>query len=268
MTAMEHLALQGRHALVTGGSRGIGWAVAARLLACGARVTLMGRDAAALREAAERLMRERAAQPDHVAWVAGDVARRGSVEAAFDQARSRAGGINILVNNAGQAVSERFDRLDEAEWQRMLEVNLSGVFHCTQAALPHMQAAGWGRIVNVASTAGLMGYAYASAYCAAKHGVIGLTRALALELAGKGITVNAVCPGYTETAIVQDAIRNISGKTGVDAVQARAMLTARNPQRRLVLPEEVAEAVTWLCLPASSSVNGQAIAVDGGETAG
>jgi NAD(P)-dependent dehydrogenase (short-subunit alcohol dehydrogenase family) len=128
-----------------------------------------------------------------------------------------------------------------------------------------MLDAGWGRIVNVASTAGLTGYGYVSAYCAAKHGVIGLTRALALELAAKGITVNAVCPGYTETDIVEDAVANIVAKTGRSAEQARAELAARNPQKRMVQPEEVASAVAWLCLPQSAAMNGQAIAVAGGE---
>src|SRR5690606_29060435 len=136
------------------------------------------------------------------------------------------------------------------------------------ACLPGMIQGGWGRIVNVASTAGLVGYGYVSAYCAAKHGVIGLTRALAIELGGKGVTVNAVCPGYTDTDIVRDAVANISAKTGADQDKALGQLTARNPQGRLVQPEEVAAAIAWLCLPASSAMNGHALPVDGGETAG
>jgi 3-hydroxybutyrate dehydrogenase len=170
-----------------------------------------------------------------------------------------------LVNNAGQAVSQRFDRTDAALWQSMLAVNLTGTFNCIQAALPAMLEAGWGRIVNVASTAGLIGYAYVSAYCAAKHGVVGLTRALALETARKGVTVNAVCPGYTETDIVRDAVQNIVAKTGMSNGEARAKLAERNPQGRLVQPDEVAHAVLLLCMPAASAINGQAIAVDGGE---
>ena len=219
------LPLAGRHALVTGGARGIGLACARALLQRGARVTLLGRDGAALDAAADSL------------------ASLGQV----------------------QAVSQRFDRTDAALWQSMLDVNLTGTFHCIQAALPGMLQEKWGRVINVASTAGLIGYGYVSAYCAAKHGVIGLTRSLALETAQKGITVNAVCPGYTETDIVRGAVSNIVDKTGMTPDAARAKLAERNPQGRLVQPEEVAETVAWLALPASASVNGQAIAVDGGE---
>lgn len=252
--------LNGRHALVTGGSRGIGFAVAQQLAGLGARITLMGRDAAALDEAAGRLSGQA-----RVGFVRGDIAQRGQVLQAFTQAREAVGPIDILVNNAGQAESQRFDRVDEETWQRMIAVNLSGTFHCMQAALPDMLERKWGRIVNVASTAGLIGYAYVSAYCAAKHGVIGLTRALALEVARKGITVNAVCPGYTETDIVHGAVENIVNRTGVSPDQARATLAERNPQGRLVQPDEVARAVAWLCLPDAGSINGQAIPVDGGE---
>jgi NAD(P)-dependent dehydrogenase (short-subunit alcohol dehydrogenase family) len=147
----------------------------------------------------------------------------------------------------------------------MLAVNLTGTYHCVHEALPAMLARRAGRIVNVASTAGLVGYAYCAAYCAAKHGVVGLTRALALELATRNITVNAVCPGYTDTDIVRDALANIQAKTGRSAAEATAALVATNPQQRLVRPEEVANAVLWLCLPGSDSITGQSIAVAGGE---
>jgi NAD(P)-dependent dehydrogenase (short-subunit alcohol dehydrogenase family) len=190
-----------------------------------------------------------------------DVSDAASVEAAF----GRAGAVDILVNNAGQAASAPILRTDGEKWQRMLDVNLTGAYHCIQAALPGMLDGGWGRIVNVASTAGLTGYRYVAAYCAAKHGLVGLTRALALELATKGITVNAVCPGYTETGIVQDAVANIVRKTGRSEQQARAELAAGNPQGRLVQPDEVAHAVAMLCMPAAAAMNGQAIAVAGGE---
>jgi 3-hydroxybutyrate dehydrogenase len=248
------------HALVTGAARGIGLMVARRLLQQGCRVTLTGRNVQALEQAAQQL------EPlGEVGFVAGDVGRAESVSAAFAKAREQFGPVDILVNNAGQAVSERFDRMTEQAWHSMLSVNLTGTFHCIQAALPDMLAQKWGRIVNVASTAGLQGYAYVSAYCAAKHGVVGLTRSLALEVAKKGITVNAVCPGYTETDLVRDALDNIMKKTGMTLDEARAKLAESNPQGRLVQPEEVADAVAWLCQPGAGAVNGQSIPVDGGE---
>ena len=252
-----------RHILVTGGARGIGRSVTQALLAQGARVTVLGRslpDAQALRtltgsdEAAERL---------HA--VAADVSDPEAVAAAFAAARARFGAIDTLVNNAGQASSAPALKTDLALWQRMLAVNLTGAWVCTQQALPGMMDAGWGRVVNVASTAAQRGYAYVSAYCAAKHGVLGLTRALALELATRGVTVNAVCPGFTETDLLADSVANIMAKTGRTEEQARADLAAGNPQKRLIQPQEVADAVLWLCQPGSGSVTGQAISVSGGE---
>lgn len=251
--------LSGRHALVTGGGRGIGAAIARSLLEQGAAVSLLGRDRPTLEAAA----REMSALGE-VACFAADVADPDAVGAAFTDAAAR-GTIDILVNNAGQAHSAPFLKTDARLWRDMMSVNLEGTFHCTQAALPGMLGKGWGRIVNVASTAGLTGYAYVSAYCAAKHGVIGLTRALAIELAAKGVTVNAVCPGYTDTDMVRETVANIVQKTARSAEQARAELAAGNPQKRLVAPEEVANAVVWLCLPQSAAMNGQAIAVAGGE---
>ncbi|HVL77335.1 MAG TPA: SDR family NAD(P)-dependent oxidoreductase [Noviherbaspirillum sp.] len=257
------LPLADRHALVTGGARGIGAAIADALLEQGARVTLLGRDAAALETArADMAARFGAAR---VATANADIARREQLERAFAEAAQRMGPIAILVNNAGQAQSAPIGKTDAALWERMLAVNLTGSFHCTQLALPGMLEQGYGRIVNVASTAGLIGYSYVSAYCAAKHGVVGFTRALALELATTGVTVNAVCPGFTETDIVRDAVANIVAKTGRSEQQARAELAARNPQKRLIQPEEVANAVAWLCLPASASITGQALPVAGGE---
>ena len=252
--------LAGKHAFVTGGGRGIGAAVALALLTHGARVTIAGRNVDTLATTAGDL-----AQSGEVNHVGVDIELGESVMRAFDMARAHFGPVDILVNNAGQAQSAPFSATDEALWQHMLAVNLTGTFHCIHAALPDMLASGWGRIVNVASTAGLTGYKYVSAYCAAKHGVIGLTRSLALEVAMKGITVNAVCPGYTETDIVRDAIANIVANTGHTEAAARANLAAGNPQKRLVQPEEVANAVAWLCLPGSDAMNGQALAVAGGE---
>lgn len=249
-----------RHALVTGGGRGIGAAIAAALLAAGHRVTITGRDRPAL-----EAMRRESAAPERCQAVVMDVAERDSVDRGLAEARAGFGALEILVNNAGQAASAPFQRTDAELFQRMLAVNLGGVFHCSQAVLPDMVAAGWGRIVNIASTAGLVGYAYVSAYCAAKHGVIGLTRALALEYAAKGITVNAVCPGYTDTDIVNSAVANIVAKTGRAADEVRAELAKGNPMKRLVTPPEVADTALWLCGEAAASINGQSIAVAGGE---
>ncbi len=247
-----------RHALVTGGGRGIGAAIATALVAAGYRVSITGRDAGKLAAFANSL-------GEHCRAVGMDVGDRASIEAGMAAARAAFGPIDVLVNNAGQAESAPFHKMDAALFERMISVNLMGVFHCTQAALPDMLAAKMGRIINIASTAGLVGYAYVSAYVVAKHGVIGLTRSLALELASKGITVNAVCPGYTETDIVKDAVANIMAKTGRSEEEARAELAKGNPMRRLVQPQEVADAVLWLAGEGASSITGQSIAVAGGE---
>jgi 3-hydroxybutyrate dehydrogenase len=251
--------LEDRHALVTGGSRGIGLAIARAFVAEGARVTLLGRDRKRLETAATGL-------GGNVQIVAADVADAGQVESAFEVARNRSGPIQILVNNAGQAVSRPLAKTDTAFWHQTIGVNLTGTYLCTQQALAGMLEGGFGRIVNVASTAGLTGYAYCTAYCAAKHGVVGFTRALAREVATRNVTVNAVCPGYTETDIVHEAIANIRAKTGRTEQEAVATLVASNPQGRFVQPDEVANAVLWLCLPGSESVTGQSIGVSGGET--
>ncbi len=250
--------LAGRHALVTGGGRGIGAAIAKSLAAAGARMTLLGRTASHLDETAIGL-------PGSTVTVTADVTDPKQVGRAFAEAREAAGEISILVNNAGRPASRAMAKSDEAFWREILEVNLTGTYHCTRAAIPAMLAANWGRIVNVSSTAGLRGYAYCTAYCAAKHGVIGMTRALALEVVKTGITVNAVCPGYTDTGVVRDAIRRISEKTARSEAHAYEALVSFNPQERLVKPEEVANAVLWLCLPGSESMTGQSIAIAGGE---
>jgi len=250
--------LQNRHALVTGGGQGIGAAIARLLVAQGANVTVLGRKL----ETVQALV---TVYPDRMHAVSADVSDAAQVDAAFASARQRFGRISILVNNAGQASSAPFLKIDAALWNQMLAVNLTGTLLCTQAAVPDMLAGGWGRVVNIASTAGLTGYAYVAAYCAAKHGVVGLTRALALEFAKKGLTVNAVCPGYTETDIVRSSIANVVAKTGRSEAQARAEFTAGNPQGQLVQPEEVADTVAWLCGPGASAITGQSIAVCGGE---
>ncbi len=252
--------LAGRHALVTGGGKGIGAAVARALAERGAKLTLVGRTLSQLEAQAAEL---RSLTEVHCEAV--DISSAESVDAGFANAAAKLGPIVILVNNAGQAVSAPFVKTSLDAWNQMLNVNLTGTYLGIKAVLPGMLAAGWGRIVNVASSAGLIGYPYVVAYCASKHGVIGLTRALALELAQKKITVNAVCPGYTETDIVREAIANIQSKTGRSADEARAELAKHNPQGRLVQPEEVANSVLWLCLPGAEAVTGQSISVSGGE---
>ena len=250
-------ALEGRHAVVTGGGRGIGAAIASALADAGARITLMGRSEAALQEKASALPAAQA--------IRCDVTEEAGVAAAFAEATRAFGPVTILVNNAGAAASAPFVRISLELFRGMLEVNLIGTFLCSRAALPDMLEVGSGRIVNVASVAGLKGAAYASAYCAAKHGVIGLTRALALETVSKGITVNAVCPSYTDTDMARAAIANIVEKTGRSAEQAEAELVGKNPQGRLIRPEEVAATALWLCAPGTEAITGQAIAVAGGE---
>jgi len=255
-TATSHLA--GQHALVTGGGRGIGAATAAALTAEGARVTILGRNETVLQQAVQAGWAE--------AYVTADVTDEAGVAAAVTAAAARAGAVQILVANAGGAATAPFLKSDAAMFARLIELNLMGVVHAVRAVLPGMQAARAGRIVAIASTASLKGYAFTSAYVAAKHAVLGLVRSLALETARHGVTVNAVCPGFTQTDLVEDSIRTIVAKTGRSPEDAATELTKFNPQGRFVQPDEVANAVVWLCGRQAASVNGQAIAVDGGET--
>ena len=250
--------LTGHHAVVTGAGQGIGAAIARALAAQGARLTLMGRRLDALQALAAEL-------PGGAVAVSVDVSDEAAVQRAFVAARAAHGPISLLVNNAGQAEAAPFGKTSLALWQRLIAVNLTGTFLCTQQALPDMLAARHGRVVNIASTAGQRGYAYVSAYVAAKHGVVGLTRALALEVAKKGITVNAVCPGYTETEILTASIAKVVATTGRSEAEARAEFEKSNPQGRIVQPIEVAAAVLWLCSDGAGAVTGQCISVSGGE---
>jgi len=250
--------LKNHHALITGGGTGIGAAIARALGREGARLTLVGRRRDKLEEVG--------AEPFDALVAPADVTDPAEVEAAFALARDAQGPITILVNNAGAAESAPFAKVSDEAWRRTMAVNLDALFHCCRAALPDLLAAEAGRIVTIASTAGLKGYAYSAPYVAAKHGAVGLTRALAAELARTKVTVNAICPGFTETDMVAAAVAGIAGKTGRSEEEARSELARFNPQGRLITPEEVAEAVLFLCLPESGSINGRAIAVDGGET--
>lgn len=249
--------LQDKHIVITGGGRGIGAAIADSLSAAGAKITIMGRNMKVLAHKAKTLK-------DCFA-VSCDVTDDLSVTAAFTSAKDKFGPVDILINNAGAAYSLPFKKTDRAHLQNMLDVNLIGPYLCIQAVLQEMIDKKSGRIINIASTAALKGYGYVTAYCAAKHGLLGLTRSLALEMATKNITVNAVCPGFTETDIARDAIRNIMAKTGRTEHEAIGELTVHNPQKRFIQPEEVATTVLWLCSESASSITGQAIAVAGGE---
>ncbi len=248
--------LAGQHAVITGGGTGIGAAVARTLHGAGAKVTLMGRR----REPLEAV----AAELPGASIITVDVTDEASVETAMAEARTIAP-VSILVNNAGAAETAPVAKTSTALWQQMIAVNLTGVFFCTRAVMKDVIAAENGRIITVASTSGLKGYAYTGAYAAAKHGVIGLTRTLALELASTRATANAICPGFTNTELVDRSVENVIAKTGMSREEAIAAFVKDNPQKRLIEPAEIGAAALWLCDPLSASVNGQAITVAGGE---
>jgi 3-hydroxybutyrate dehydrogenase len=250
------MSMSGRVALVTGGGKGLGEAIARRLAADGAKVAVLGRDVAALEAVARSI--------DGLALQA-DVTDPRAVEGALAKVNAAWGSVAILVQNAGIAESAKLEDTTDEIWERLFAVNVTSAFRLARAVVPGMVKAGFGRIVHVASNAGLTGYAFTSAYCASKHALVGLTRALAVELARTGVTVNAVCPGFVDTEMSARTIRNISEKTGRSTDLARKALEDLSPQKRLVLVDEVAHVVAMLCDDRARPVNGQAIAIDGGQ---
>lgn len=252
--------LEGRGAVVTGGGRGIGRAAAHALAGAGARVLVAARSADEIGRVAEEL---RGAGHDARSH-ACDVTREADVEALAATARERLGDVDILVQSAGMAFSAPLRRMTLEKWEEIFRVNVTGTFLCTRAFLPPMMERGWGRVVYLASVAGLAGARYISAYAAAKHAVVGFTRSVAAEAAPAGVTVNALCPGYVDTGMTRESVERIVGKTGLSEEEALASILATNPQGRLIEPEEVADAMLWLCGEGARGVNGQAIAIDGG----
>lgn len=250
------MSLEGKTALVTGGGRGIGRAIAERLAADGAKVVVTGRTEAEI---------EQVAQATGGVALRLDVTDRAAVSAAIEALSGRGLHIDVLVNNAGAAESAPFDKTPDAIWDQMMAVNATSAFLLCRALIPKMIARGFGRAVNVASNAGLTGYAYSSAYCASKHAMIGMTRAIALEIARTPVTINAVCPGWVQTRMADEAVARIARKTGRDEAEASKQLTAMSPQRRMIQPSEVAHVVAMLCGDEARGIHGQALAIDGGQ---
>lgn len=254
------MSMENRVAVITGGGRGIGAATARALASAGARVVVSARTAAEIDAVREELV-----ERGHQAWsVPCDVTDPDQVGALVEKTRELVGPIQILINNAGVASSAPLNQLTLEEWNRLMAVNATAPFLCTRACLPGMLETGWGRVINVASIAGKIGAPYISGYCASKHAVVGFTRAVAAEVANKGVTVNAVCPGYVDTPMTDQSVANIAAKTGLSESEARQHLHSTSPQNRLIEPVEVASLIVSLCDPAARGINGQAIVLDGG----
>lgn len=249
------MSLEGKTALVTGGGRGIGEAIARALAARGVRLGITGRTVTDL----DRVAGEIGGVP-----LAADFTDRASVDRLVDAVGAELGRVDILVNNAGIAESAPLARVSDDMWDRMMEVNVTSAFRLVRALAPAMVEAGWGRIVNLASNAGVSGYRYSTAYCASKHAMVGMTRALAIDLAPSGVTINAVCPGWVETRMLTEAVERIAAKTGRSADEAHASLAKMSPQGRVVQPEEVAHLVLSLCADDARSIHGQTMVIDGG----
>ena len=243
--------LTGKRALVTGGGRGIGAACARELAAAGAKVVVCGRSAADLEAVAESIKGE--------AMVVDLLDR-----AAADRFTAAVGHIDVLVNNAGAAESADLEKTTDAMWDRIMELDATSPFRVTRAIVPPMIKAGWGRVINIASNAGVSGYGYTAAYCAAKHAMVGFTRALAIDLARTGVTINAICPGWVETALADEAVARIAEKTGRSLAEAKKTLEVMSPQRRMIKPDEVAHAVAMLCADGARGIHGQTLVIDGG----
>ncbi len=254
------MSLEGRGAVVTGGGRGIGAAVARALALEGAAVVVAARTQTEIAAVAAELTAE-----GRSAWaVTCDVTDPASVARLAREARRQLERADILVNNAGIAHSAPLHALELHDWNRLFAVNATGTFLCTQAFVPAMIESAWGRVINVASVAGLSGARYIAAYAASKHAVIGFTRSIAAEVAAKGVTVNAVCPGYVDTAMTRESVERIAGKTGLTGDRALDAILESTPQRRLITPDEVAHAVVALCAEGARGINGQALVMDGG----
>ena len=250
--------ITGKHALVTGGGTGVGRSIAMALAETGVAVTICGRRKEQLAAVADANRR--------ISAIAADVTDEAAMTALYAEAEKARGPVDIVIANAGMSGSSPAQRTSLGDWQRTLDVNLTGSFLTVKPALAGMTSAKSGRVVFVASTAGLKGYAYVAPYVAAKHGVVGLMRALAAENARTGVTVNAVCPGFVETDMLEESVALIVEKTGRSAAEARKSLVSTNPQGRFIQPEEIAASVLWLCSEAAGSITGQAISVSGGET--